>query len=412
MPNEWRFGPGGKIPRHIKTAARKAFTGASVGTLLRTVQRTREQYSRAATHIPGAAQLTSAYRRGGLKGFARAVSGPTYQSTWTAVERYAREGGRQVVSDLLRELGPIGSILGAIVGHDTGGGKKPTLPSDLRYALDLIGAFADQPSVINALQRILEGRGAQVTWPSSGTSPPSSSSAPSSVPSSHPASDLAGQIADAINSANQPDEPEPIQPRRLSDSRGGEVAIDIGFGSKKVPPNHPVVTGQMIETPESSNVYSFGYDLQTHSLFVRFKASIHEGGGGYGKGSDYGGGHGRGRPHRPGALYLYHNVPPELFLAFIDAPSKGNWLWDNIRIRGTHSGHRFDYALVGVQNGYVPRKATLTPAGEVFTPRTIFTDKGRRLESSLPELLVRPLMPGRPPNDGRYGLGGGLGGRR
>jgi len=38
----------------------------------------------------------------------------------------------------------------------------------------------------------------------------------------------------------------------------------------------------------------------------------------------------------------------------------------------------------------------------------IFTDQGRQLSSSLPEMLVRPLQPlgsSRPPNDGRGGMG-------
>lgn len=165
----------------------------------------------------------------------------------------------------------------------------------------------------------------------------------------------------------------------------------------------------MVETPQSSNVFSFGFDNQSHSLFVRFKDAPKDTGksaGGF-KITAVHGASGAGRPHQPGALYLYHNVPARLFLTFLDASSKGGWVWDKLRIRGTVSGHRFDYALVGVQGGYVPRKATLTPQGEAYIPRTIFTDKGNSLSSSLPEQLVRPLQPiGRPPNDGRGGLGG------
>jgi hypothetical protein len=204
----------------------------------------------------------------------------------------------------------------------------------------------------------------------------------------------------------------------------GRVPINVDGQVERLPRNHPLVTGEMIETPQSSNVHSFGFDNDTHSLFVRFKDSLPSAqyASGYKVKSVYGGS-GHGRPHKPGPLYLYHNCPARLFLTFIDADSKGNWVWDNLRIRGTVSGHQLDYALVGVQGAYVPRKATLTPAGEEYIPRTIFTDKGRSLSSPLPQELIRPLVPvfpgggddyggglGRRPNDGRGGLGGG--GRR
>lgn len=401
MANEFRFG---KIPRHLKQQATKAYAGSGMGQLGRAVVKAQRHFSRAPSAIPGASELTAMYRRGGIKGFVKAVSGLGHTGSFAAIEQYAKRGGKQAVSDFLRELGPVGSILGAIVGHDSG--KSATLPQDLQSAMDLIGAFADQPSVINALQRILEGRGASVSWTRGTASNPANQQSPRSSPTGN----MMGELAAAINAANQEEEPgSAIEPRRLGQpGKGSEpVTIATGNGSRKLPPDHPLVTGQMVETPQSSNVFAFGYDIQTHSLFVRFKEGRHDGGSG-GGGSGGGGGDGGRRPHRPGPLYLYHNVPTELFLTLYEAPSKGIWVWDNLRIRGTLSGHRFDYALVGVQGGYVPRKATLSPAGEIFSPRTIFTDQGRQLSSSLPEILVRPLQPlggNRPPNDGKGGMG-------
>jgi hypothetical protein len=86
----------------------------------------------------------------------------------------------------------------------------------------------------------------------------------------------------------------------------------------------------------------------------------------------------------------------------LKADSKGTFIWDNIRIRGTISGHHFDYQLVGVQASYVPRKATLTPRGEEYVSRSVFSDRGRQLKSALPQRLVRPLVsPGRLPRSGK-----------
>lgn len=371
----------------------------------------------------------------------RLAGGASYARTWDTIERYARSDnvGRKLIGEFLRELGPIGSILGTIIGHDTRG--RGSLPSDLRYALDFLSAFADQPSVLSALQRILEGRGAQVVWPS-GTGPaithaPRGGTRPG---------DLAAQIASAIEQAEAGPGGSGSGGGRDGGSGGsrgggggggggrgghpgapaggggdGRVEVNIDGQIERLPRSHPLVTGEMIETPDSSNVHSFGFDNETHSLFVRFKDQSKKAAAGYKIKSVFsssGGGFGAGRPHRPGALYMYHHVPARLFLTFIDASSKGGWVWDHLRIRGTLSGHQYDYALVGVQGAYVPRKATLTPEGEAFIPRTIFTDKGRSLSSPLPEQLVRPLRPlypgggslGRPPNDGFNGLGGG--GRR
>jgi hypothetical protein len=107
----------------------------------------------------------------------------------------------------------------------------------------------------------------------------------------------------------------------------------------------------MIPTPESSNVYSYSYDIDTSTLYVRFQSHMVYG--------------------TAGSLYSYSNVPPELFLKMYSAPSKGTFIWDNIRIRGTVTGHRYDYSLVAVRQNYVPRKATMTSKGEMLMPRTM-----------------------------------------
>ena len=145
---------------------------------------------------------------------------------------------------------------------------------------------------------------------------------------------------------------------------------------------------------DSSNVFAYGYDVNSWNLYVRFRAESTS--------------NPLQKANAPGPLYQYSHVPPELFLKFLRAGSKGNWVWDNLRVRGTVSGHRYDYRLVGVTQGYVPRKAVLMPDGEYFIGRTVRTDQGRGLSSSRPDVMVRPLVsPGqpnrgtpRPPNRG------------
>ena len=157
-------------------------------------------------------------------------------------------------------------------------------------------------------------------------------------------------------------------------------------GNRKFPPNHPIITGDMVPTPGSTNVYEFGYDADSSYLYVRFKQGLAPGE--------------HVRPQAPGALYRYSGVTPEEFLTLYalrnhsgNGGGPGDWVWDHLRIRGTVSGHQKDYELVGVMNGYVPRKATLErePTGELmeyFVPRIIKTTEGKWLRSRKPRELA------------------------
>lgn len=134
--------------------------------------------------------------------------------------------------------------------------------------------------------------------------------------------------------------------------------------------------------PTSTNVYSFQMHqtpgAKTATLFVTFRAAVFKadsftkGTVSY-KGSRSrhqlrgpGGVHATGwaRPFSPGARYAYYGVPPDLFQEMKDSYSRGKFVWDRLRIRGTIHGHRYRYALVGAQvlpnagGAYVPRKAT------------------------------------------------------
>lgn len=111
----------------------------------------------------------------------------------------------------------------------------------------------------------------------------------------------------------------------------------------------------------SSNVHSIGYLPEERLMMVRFLGNVN------------------GRRAGPGPLYHYFNVPPKIWQRLRDSASKGGAVWDLLRIRGTAYGHQFDYALVGVVGGYVPRKGT--EAG--LKPRELLQG-GRVFRSSRP----------------------------
>lgn len=64
-----------------------------------------------------------------------------------------------------------------------------------------------------------------------------------------------------------------------------------------------------------------------------------------------------------GSMYCYFDVPPNVFTRMKAASSKGKFVWDALRIRGTIYGHQYRYQLVQGQvtpgvGVYIPRKAT------------------------------------------------------
>lgn len=163
------------------------------------------------------------------------------------------------------------------------------------------------------------------------------------------------------------------------------------------------------QTPESSNVYAFGYDNDNGILYITFKAngpaqfytrqqskpSISSSGNERAGGS-YWMGH---RAHVAGATYAYGSrkspIPRSVFLAMKSLPSKGGFVWDRLRIRGTISGHRVPYTLAAVpdegDNTYVPRKAARNSQGqEGFRVRAVpMVGTGRRgyRRSTLPPTI-------------------------
>lgn len=69
-----------------------------------------------------------------------------------------------------------------------------------------------------------------------------------------------------------------------------------------------------IPTPDSSNVQEFAYDYGNKHLWVRFLPS------------------GRGA-FSEGSTYLYYDVEPDIYSAFLAAPSKGSFVWQFLRDR-------------------------------------------------------------------------------
>ncbi len=135
---------------------------------------------------------------------------------------------------------------------------------------------------------------------------------------------------------------------------------------------------EVILTPESSNVYSFTYQRPSGqklgTLYVTYKAPILNSSdvnttrnkSGWTQLNGPAGKTITGKSNAPGPTYAYLNVPPAIFSQMKAAASKGKFVWDKLRVRGTIHGHQYRYILAkpalidhyGSPQYYVPRKAT------------------------------------------------------
>lgn len=339
------------LPTEARNRLRKHFKQSIVGQLQREIdrlgtsalknqiQQVVDRYSR---------QLTP-------QGMLRQLLGSGTYNMARDVERYARSHGlsKQLLGDILASLGPAGKLIQAVIAPQVG---KNLLGRELSIAKSFLQAYGrlvvepDDSKHAEQMAEYLRGMGYTVLPPGKrprGTRPPAES---------------VGEVQ-----VERPAKTVKINGREFSN-------------------RHPLVSGDMVLSPNSSNVHSFGYDLESDSLYVRFLASaVH------------------GAKAGPGPLYRYAGVTPEEFLSLYRTRNAGDgaggdstpgtWLWSHIRIRGTISGHRKDYELVGVMRNYVPRKATITPEGEAFIGRAVRTLGGKRLKSRKPNVLVRALAP-------------------
>ena len=259
--------------------------------------------------------------------------------------------------ELSRNFGPIGQLISTLIRP--GGQALASLTRELDAASDLLKAFGYD---VTKPTSTLTGSIADVTELLD------SDFLPEEVVSSRPGQGRSGR--QQPSTAPQPVAPPqpPMPPPR------GPGAGSGGFGG--INPDDPLFTGEMIPVT-STNVHSIGYEFNRKrpgdgTLKVRFLAPAPKGV----------------HKTRPGSLYHYVNVPPEIFQAFRAAASKGKFVWDRLRIRGTVSGHQYYYWLAAIRDGYVPRQARQIGDAEYFLRRNIQGENGNVYTSQLQDEFV------------------------
>ena len=304
------------------------------------------------------------------------LAGANFGKLAQEIRKYSRGGGavKKFIDKFLSSLGPAGDLLRAVADP-----SSRSASGALKAATGVIRAFGGEalPGKHATTEEI--NRGIAASWKF-----------------------LTENRYQVIPPADAP----PVAGRgRLpfdaeTATRGGVTKARVPWNNDKtrfrnLPVDHPIITGAFVANFQSSNVHSFGYDIENRFLYVRFWAKKD------------------GQKAGPGPLYRYSTVPPAtaltLYTASVSGSSIGEWVWDHLRERGTVSGHQYPYELVGIMGGYVPRRATLTARGEEYKLRTVHVGGGHWLSSQLPNELVRTVTFGRgeprPPNNGRPGNG-------
>ncbi len=217
------------------------------------------------------------------------------------------------------------------------------------------------------------------------------------------------QAPDAPAPTSRPERP-PVAPATVQRESGGampyntrllpngKIEIKTGSFRRVYSTTDPIITGKWIRV-SSSNVraISFNFNFKfphKSTLYVQFL------------GTDAAGnrvGH--------GPMYEYYDIAPDKFDNFRTAASKGGWIWDELRVRGSAVQHRVKYTLKGIVGGYVPRRATIRNGREMFVRRTIqhragLHEKARKpITSPLPDQDLGPAR--RRPRRGRPRRGRG-----
>ena len=187
--------------------------------------------------------------------------------------------------------------------------------------------------------------------------------------------------------------PEPVEPEGASTQARPASARNVGFAP--LPRPEPVDAGvyyfggrEMTEAErwahggdwhevDSSNVSRIAYNKLDGSLYVEFTNWLP------GQPIGYIGGR--------GSVYRYHPVSISEAVDFYNSTSAGVWVWDELRIRGTWTGHKKDYALLSRPDEYLPRAAMMYGGEEWFIPRESWSPATETVYTS--ELSDAPAPP-------------------
>jgi hypothetical protein len=357
-----------RFSRYARERAMQEFRASSTGKIVREI----EQLSRSKGAASSAKldrltrELLKAAKSGDLERMAR---GSKTGRTAADIQRYAAGGWKEAaLESMFQALGPLGDLFRSFLRPR----RAPLagIDREIQAAANLLKVF--RPDLLKQ--------------PGRKTLPPDP--------------DEARKVLEDLGFTVTPPGKKPRYPKEFEyvKTEAGERVKMRVRGEAPYRHDDPIMTGEMIQV-SSSNVYAIGFiydqDAPEQSVLkVRFWQQR------------------RGSSRVPGPMYFYYRVPPQVFQSFRAAASKGKFVWDRLRVRGSVAGHQYQYELKGIAQDYVPRKATRYGPSEYFIGRRVKVRSVQGMpmgyrESELPDQFVQPYSPtrGTKPARGSKGLG-------
>jgi len=305
-----------------------------------------------------------------------------------SVERMAKAHQNSVVSQILGSLGNVGSLVQSWLRGREGQQSFIPLRDQVQQAMNMLSQFA--PSLATDPITPEQAGGTRIGDWFEGASVPDLPAIPrrpgqGSSSSAGGRSGSGSSAGSGSGGGRPPDSNSHVVHPSVTVLPDGRWNIRGPGYHRTLDPNDPVLTGQMIRV-QSSNVYAIGYEFNFQQplkgkLIVRYKQKDRRGGPG----------------NVGGPTYEYKAVHPDWFPELANAGSKGRWVWDQLRIRGTVAGHQYEYNLTRAAQGYLPRRAMVRDGVQRFVrrQRTAIHDDGRReiLRSPLPNQVIGRYSP-------------------
>ena len=288
------------------------------------------------------------------------------------IQRLARTQQNSLVNQVLSSMGNVGQLVSSWLRGSEGSQSLKPIASEIQNAMNVLGQFAG--GLLDNPQTPEQAGGTRLPdW--NGTDSTNSPVPPR--PSSGGGSGGRGGNGGGGNNRLPPDDAGPHRNIRILADGRWEIRAP-GY-HRILSPDDPVLTGQM-QPVTSSNVHSIGfdfnYDLPLKSkLIIRYLQKDRKTGGG------------RNSSNVGGPTYAYDSVHPDWFTDLVTAGSKGKWVWDQLRIRGTVAGHQYEYNLIRAAQGYLPRRAIVKNGRQQLRRR----QRTAQYESGREEILRSPL---------------------
>lgn len=296
------------------------------------------------------------------------------------IQRLSRTQQNSLVNQVLSSMGSPGQLISSWLRGREGSQSLTPIKDEIQNAMNLLGQFSG--SLVDTPLTPEQAGGNRLPDWSEGAGSPVPPRPPSSSAGSRGGSGDRGRDGGSGNGRNNRLPPDDAGPHRnVRILPNGDWEIRAPGYHRTLNPSDPVLTGEMRRV-ESSNVYSIGFDFNfdlplKSKLIIRYKQKNRKTGSG----------------QVGGPTYEYLSVHPDWFTDLVQAGSKGKWVWDQLRIRGSVAGHQYPYNLIRAAQGYLPRRAMVRKGIQRLVQRERLTERGDMLRSPLPNQTLGRYSP-------------------